>query len=611
MSPRRLLALCGVLALLSGCLYDAREHTDLTIADLAAHPFDLGPPPPEPPPSAPPASSSPTAGKPVPRLDVQTTAFMQAEPEDPQARAARERAERVQVPPEVPGSEREFVKQLPRDEAARQRLIDRLYPDLPPLPAEPTPLPGPDGHAYTLADLQQLAAANSPTLRQAASDVEAARGNLIQAAVYPNPTVGWVASPSNDGSTAGVQGILIAQTVRTGGKLKLQTAAAEMDLRNAELALKRARSDLSTAVRNAYFAVLVAQETVRLNRSLAHFTDEVYLLQRDLLRGGQAGPHEPAALRAQTWTVWLAYKNAIQNYIAAWEQLVATVGLRHLPLTRVAGRIDAVIPSYDYDAVLAHALRNHTDVLTARNGLEKARFNLMSAQVTPIPDLGIQVMVQKEFALPPMQWVPSAQVTVPLPIWDQNRGAIIASEAALVRATEEPHRVEVTLTSNLAAAYANYKNNLDALEYYRRFILPDQVYYYRGVFTRRMVDNAAAFGDLVTAQQTLATDVATYLTTLGALWTSVVSVADFLQTDDLFQLAHPQTIPELPDLEHLPVWPCPHPVPAVPPAAPTCAAGQGPPVLPEPTPLAPPAPAADLRPRSRPLVEVHFGLAEE
>jgi cobalt-zinc-cadmium efflux system outer membrane protein len=602
MSPRTLRALCGVLVFVSGCLYHAGEQTDALVADLAAHPFDLAPPlPSQSPPSAPPGALAPKPGPPLgPPLDVETTALLQDQAGDAQAEEARRRMQRVQIPPEIPGSETEFLKELPRDEAARQRLIARLYPELPPLPAEPTPLPGPDGHPYTLADLQQLAAANSPTLRQAASDVEAARGNLIQARAYPNPTVGWVASPSNDGSTPGVQGVLIQQTVRTGGKQKLQAEAAEMDLRNAELALKRARSDLATQVRNAYYGVLVARETVRVTRALARFTDEIYLLQKDLLERGFAAPHEPAALRAQSSTARLAYAQAVQTYVYSWKQLVAAVGLRQLPLTEVAGRLDAVIPYYDYDAVLAHVLRNHTDVLTARNGIDKARYNLKAAQVTPVPDVNFQVIVQKEFALPPFQWCPSAQATFPLPIWDQNKGAITATEAALVRATEEPHRVEVTLTSSLATAYAAYKNNLDALESYRRFILPDQVRYYRGVFERRRVDINAAFGDLVAAQQTLAGDVTTYLTILGQLWTSVVSVADFLQTDDLFQFAHPVAVPELPDLEHLPVWPCPHPAPAGPPGPQTCGTGQGP-VAPGGVPPAP----------SRPPVEIHFGPAEE
>ncbi len=108
----------------------------------------------------------------------------------------------------------------------------------------------------------------------------------------------------------------------------------------------------------------------------------------------------------------------------------------------------------------------------------------------------------------------------------------------------------------------NYKNNLDALDYYRRYILPDQVRAYRGVYERRQIDPNSAFGDLVQAQQTLAADVATYLGLLGQLWTSVVTVADFLQTDDLFQQARPLELPPLPDLGHLPAWPCPHPLQA-------------------------------------------------
>jgi cobalt-zinc-cadmium efflux system outer membrane protein len=487
----------------------------------------------------------------------------------------------LNIPPEIPGSEAPLVK-LPKDKAALQREVARLYPELPPLPAEPTALPGPDGHPYTLADLQQLAAANSPALRQAASDVEAAKGNLIQARAYPNPTFGFETTPSNNGSTAGADGFFIDQVIKTGGKLKLAAAAAEMDLRNAELALKRARSDLATNVRNAYYGLIVAKESMRVGRALARFTDDIYRLQTGLL-GTVAAPYEPAALRAQAYLTRLAYKQAISTYIYSWKQLVATVGLRQLPLTEVAGRVDRLIPYYDYDAVLAHVLHHHTDVLTARNGLEKARFNLKLAQVTPVPDVEVRADLLKEYALTPFQFVQTISVGIPLPVWDQNKGAIMAAQGALVRASEEPHRVEVTLTNTLATAYTNYKNNLDALEYYRRNILPDQVRTYRGAFERRQVDITAAFADLVTAQQTLVTGVTTYLSILGTLWTSAVSVADLLQTDDLFQLGKPHELPELPDLEHPPAWACHHPIPA-PGYQPGCGEGACQP--------APPGPAA-------------------
>jgi cobalt-zinc-cadmium efflux system outer membrane protein len=224
----------------------------------------------------------------------------------------------------------------------------------------------------------------------------------------------------------------------------------------------------------------------------------------------------------------------------------------------VAGRIDRAIPYYEYDAVLAYALRNHTDVRTARNTVEQARYNLKLAQVMPIPDVDVNIGLFHDFAVPPHGTTPTASVSIPLPIWDKNRGNIMAAEAALVRASEEPHRVAVTITNNLSSAYANYKNSLEALESYRRFILPDQVRAYRGVHERRRIDPNSAFADLVQTQQTLVANVTTYLGILGTLWTSVTSVADFLQTDDLFQLGKPLEVPPLPDLEP-PHWLCPHP----------------------------------------------------
>jgi cobalt-zinc-cadmium efflux system outer membrane protein len=354
-----------------------------------------------------------------------------------------------------------------------------------------------------------------------------------------------------------------------------------MDLANAELALRRARNDLATRVRTVYFALLVARESVRVNRTLAHFTDEVFRIQVDLLGSGFAASYEPAALRAQAFTARLAFQQSIVTYFLAWKQLVATIGLRpcDVPLTVVAGRVDLLIPCYNYDAVLARVLDQHTDILTARNTIERARLNLKLAQRVPFSDIDVRGMVQKDYAGFTNLLVHSLQVGVNLPIWDQNQGNIIAAEAALVRATEEPHRVEVTLTGNLTTAFTAYRNNLQALQEYRTRILPDQVRNYRGVYERRGADPNVVFNDVVTSQQTLVSGITTYLTLLGQLWTSVVNVADLLQTDDLFQLAHPEQVAPLPDLEHLLPLLCQHPCSPLSKAPPEHCAPPGPAVV--------------------------------
>jgi cobalt-zinc-cadmium efflux system outer membrane protein len=598
---RRLLLLSGVL-LAGGCSWPVREATDQAVLNLVNHPFDTGPETAESPASATPTSSSPAReesspsrrpdAKPaaVPEVppDTRTTALMDSpslpDPAGPKGAmrddkvvlaaawmetqappgtgsppsGSGQRKLDLNIPPQLPGSEAPRIV-LPTERAEVDRAIERVYPELPPLPLEPKPLPGPAGRAYTLADLQRLAAANSPALRQAASDVEAARGNLIQAMTYPNPTFAYLIDPTNNNATAGVQGGYIDQVIKTGGKLKLGVAAAAKDLDSSLLALKRARSDLSTAVRNAYFTLLVDVETLVVTRALAQFTDDIYRLQTGLLKGAQAAPYEPASLRAQAFTTRLAYRQAIASYVYDWKALVATIGMPHLPLSALAGRVDRLIPYYDYDQVLAHVLKHHTDILTAQNDVKKAQYLLKLAQVTPlVPDVEVQAHYERDFTVAPFGQYGQFAMAVPLPIWDQNKGNIIAAQAALVRASEESHNAAVTLTNNLATAYSGYKNNLYAMEYYRRYILPDLVRYYRGVFARRQIDPSSAFGDLVFAQQNLASNVTSYIGVLGALWTSVVSVADFLQTDDLFQQAEPHPLPELPDFNQLRLMPCGH-----------------------------------------------------
>src|SRR5205823_9682116 len=166
-----------------------------------------------------------------------------------------------------------------------------------------------------------------------------------------------------------------------------------------------------------------------------------------------------------------------------------------------------------------------------------------------------------------------------------NQGNIIQAQGVLMRAIEEPHRVRDDLTSRLAAAFEQYDNSRILLELYRKQIIPDQVRAYQGVYQRHNTQpGTVSFGDVVNAQQTLLSVITTYVTTLGQAWTSVVGLADLLQTNDLFQigLEAPQMQPlePVPDLDHLPILPCEHPCTTMPDPALKGADGSWPPASP-------------------------------
>jgi cobalt-zinc-cadmium efflux system outer membrane protein len=454
------------------------------------------------------------------------------------------------VPPGLPGADAPPITKFPEDPAQKKRYIQELFPPLLPAARLVPPATGPEGRPMTLADLQRLAAIYSPAIKSAEAAVEAAKGAVKQAGAYPNPAFFFEQDTVGTGA-AGYEGFGVHQTIKAGNKLKLQQAAAMMDLLNAQLALKRAFSDLAYQVRTNYFAVLVAWEGVKINQALYDFTNEIYRVQVELVEGTIAAPYEPLQLRALAIQARFNLVQAQNQYRASWKQLAATLGLRDMPPSELAGQVDMPVPVYDYNEVLARVLAGHTDVLTALNTIQKAKFNLELAKVTPVPDVDLNILAQKDSTAPPNLTVHSLQVSLPVPIFDRNLGAIKQAQGLLVQAMAGQDQARNTLTNSLADAYNRYETAREnvsiALQQVR-----DQIRAYRSLYARRQSDpTAVGFGDVVTAQQTLAGYIAGYVTALGLQWTAVSDVANLLQTDDLFQVGRTQEVAPVPDLMQL------------------------------------------------------------
>lgn len=468
-----------------------------------------------------------------------------------QAPPPRPLLERLQIPPEVPGAEVppiQLPSADPKNRKEREEAINRLFPPLPPLAPQLVPVPGFEGRPLALDQLQGLALDHSPVLRQATANVQAARGAAIQAGLYPNPSSGYQVDQAGTASTAGLQGGFLEQTIVTAGKLSLARASALVEVNNTELALRRAQIDVFTQVRSGYFAVLVAQENLKVSRAMSRLTDEVYRIQVELVKSEQSAAYEPMQLRVLAVQARANLVQAHNRYLAAWKQMTAALGLPGLPPTELVGRADAQVPLFQYDQVLAHMLASHTDVLTGQNDVLKARLDLRRAQVTPIPDVTVRGVLQRDNTTPPFATVVSAQVGVPVPVWDRNQGNIQRTEALLFRATQQTQRAQNELTSRLADAFARYESGRTLVDYYRNRILPDQVRTYRGIYQRHLQDPVrVSYADVVVAQQILAQSVATYIIALQDFWSAVVDVAGLAQTNDPFQLARFDGAPPLPE----------------------------------------------------------------
>ena len=455
----------------------------------------------------------------------------------PGAREGQPARPRLTIPPGLPGANapslsrsRWFV-----DETIAE-FIAREYPPLEPLPPAPRLPPGPNGQPLTLDDLQRIGLLYSPAIKRAQAAVDAARGAVKDAGAYPNPNVGFEHDTAQT-QVAGYEGFFIEQLIKTAGKLKLKQASALMDLLNAEVALRRAKTDLFYAIRSNYFQVLVARENARISATLAQFAGEIYLVQISLLRFRFAAPYEPMQLRPLVYQARFNLQQARNADLANWRQLAAALGLADMPPAQLAGRVDMPVPHFDYDRVLAHLLAYHTDVLTAENTIRQGQYNLALEKVNPIPDIDVRLLFQRDYTNAPFNQIsPSFTAGILLPVWDQNKGKIIQMRGNLAQAVANIAVTRNNLVTTLADAMNRYETaRLQAAMTLRQ--VEDQTRVYQNIYNRRnaLGEAAISFGDLVAAEQTLVGYVAGYVTALGAQWQAVVDVANLLQSDDLYE----------------------------------------------------------------------------
>jgi cobalt-zinc-cadmium efflux system outer membrane protein len=466
--------------------------------------------------------------------------------------------DRLKLKGNIPGADAPDIK-MPLPTAPRTEIetaIKKQFPPLPALPVLPRGAPGAAGVPLTLDDLQQIASRSSPVIRQANFDIDAARGLALQAGLYPNPSVGYESSDMGQGGfngrrTIGMQGGYLQQTILMPGKLGLARAAAIAAVQVAEQNLLQKEADLNAVVRQGYFAVLTARTQFDVVSALVQTADELYSVLLLQMQAGEVAAYEPMQIRVLALQARGQLVKAHNRYVSAWRQLAADMGTPGMPLTALAGRIDLAVPLFEHDRVLHYVLEHHTEVQAARINVERGKTLVRLAQLQPYPDLSMNVAVQKDYTTPPFEAVTSVTVGAPFPLWNRNQGNIQYARAQLRRALEETDRVRNDLTSRTAEVFERYENNRTLLEMYKNQILPNQVQAFRAAVIRHAAVKDVSYNDIVTVQQSLASTISTYLSTLGEQWVAVIDIAHLLQCKDLYQFPGAEEVAPIPQMPSL------------------------------------------------------------
>jgi cobalt-zinc-cadmium efflux system outer membrane protein len=342
------------------------------------------------------------------------------------------------------------------------------------------PLPGPATLAFpatveptaktTLEELEQIALANNPTLRMAASQVEKERGNWTQAGLWPNPVAGYLRSDPDVSGQSRTSGGFVQQTFVTAGKLQLAREQEAFGIRDACQGLEAQRQRVLNDVRMRHYETLGAQHTHAVASAMEKLASEGLDFVRRAERAGEANPVDAVRAEMQLKRMQLAVRQAKAQATTAWQNLMNMVGTPDSPPRDLAGSLDEDIPQLDAETQWQSLLSESPLLVQLSAQVAGARKAWELALAQRVPDVTGQVVVESDST----QHYTTVQtlLAVPIPLFNRNQGGIHTAWHELRRAQAEIERTQLALRDAFEASFRSYANALDRVETTRDELLP-------------------------------------------------------------------------------------------------------------------------------------------
>lgn len=320
------------------------------------------------------------------------------------------------------------------------------------------------GAAYaepvSVAKALAQAADQSPRVAEAKAKADAAEARARQAGVSPNPELSL--EVENFAGTGAFQGLrstettlALSQRLELGGKRSARVGVAKAERDFAFLGYKAAIADLERDIRIAHADLRAAEDRAMLARNNVEGAQELARTAAILVDAGRDPP-----LRQLRAEAVLAEANAEQA--RTFSELLTARRL----LADLIGSSDPDLSATETELGAAPAnLPPDTDALDEQLKIaerDAAQARIKAAKADAVPDITASGGVRRfgegrETAL-------VAQVSIPIPIRDRNRGNIqaaqsngIAAESALAQTRRDANRARYDARLLLGAAEARYE----------------------------------------------------------------------------------------------------------------------------------------------------------
>jgi cobalt-zinc-cadmium efflux system outer membrane protein len=307
-----------------------------------------------------------------------------------------------------------------------------------------------------------------PSLDTARAQLEIAKGWRTAAGERPNPSFslspGFNSSnPSDSPVSDWIVDSALQIPVETAGKRGYRMAYAEHISDAARFYIADTAWQVRSRVRQALLEIYAANETESLTRRQhAILAGNVQLLQRQM-EAGEISPFEVAQAQIPLNTAAMEIIDAQKRRAQAETRLAAAMGVPVIALDGIKFSFDSItdipqaIPS---SKIRRQALLSRPDVLASLAEYQASQSALQLEIARQYPDINIGPGYSYDQS--ENKW--SVGISLVLPVFNQNQGAIAAAEGRRSEAAARFNELQANISSQIEQASAAYEASLKKLQ---------------------------------------------------------------------------------------------------------------------------------------------------
>ncbi|MRS98082.1 cobalt-zinc-cadmium resistance protein [Ralstonia pickettii] len=374
--------------------------------------------------------------------------------------------------------------------------------------------PGP----LTLERAMELATAGNFTLSAAQKEVDANEGAVMQARVIPNPEVAATVEDTRKESRTATGQLNIP--LELGGKRSARIAAAEKGRELAQAQLATTRAEIRSSVIGAFFAVLVAQERVKLAKGSADIAAKGAVAASRRVAAGKISPVDETKAKVEQANAELELDNANAELLSARTSLAALWGNAAPQFSEAQGNLD-ILPARPKLSELLMELEHSPLVLADQIELDRRQALVGVERSRQYPDVTVSMGAKRDSSANRNMAV--LGVSIPLPLFDRNQGNLYEAMRRADKAQDELLANRIRLTTEMQQASTELTVSRQSAQALKTTILPASEQAYSAA-TRGFEAGKFNFLDVLDAQRTLFQARIRYLDVLAKVYQSTTTI---------------------------------------------------------------------------------------